>query len=124
MQNRLNINALTIAELLATNTSAASDVPGVALFSPNEKREIAFQEDLSLGTHDKPGRMLNAFTAGNGSMPGSDIYQREDIFEISDDQMEAIPSSLLEHETEGDDNLPTNLHGPLSLVAALEVLIL
>ena len=111
LQDRLNINALAIAELLPTNTSVASDVPGVAMDCPKEKREIVFQKDLSLWNHDKPGRMFNAFTVGNGSMPGSDIYQREDIFEISDDQMEAIPSSLLDHETEGDDNLPTNLHG-------------
>ena len=53
MQNRLDINALAIAELLPTNTSAASDVHGVALFSPKEEREIAFQEDLSLWSHDK-----------------------------------------------------------------------
>ena len=77
LQNHLDINALAIAELLPTNTSAASDVPGVALFSPKEKREIAFQEDLSLWNHDKPGRMFNAFTVGNGLMPGSDIYQRK-----------------------------------------------
>ena len=38
--------------------------------------------------------------------------------------MEVIPSSLLDQETEGDDNLPTNLHGPPMLVAALKVIIL
>ncbi len=38
--------------------------------------------------------------------------------------MEVIPSSPLDQETEGDDNLPTNLHGPPAVVTALKVLIL
>ena len=49
-------------------------------------------------------------------------YDREDIEEIRDDQMEAIPSVMLDPTNENDE-LPTNIHGSPELQAKLRSLV-
>ena len=50
-------------------------------------------------------------------------YDREDIEEIRDDQMEAIPSVMLDPTNENDE-LPTNIHGSPELQAKLRSLVI
>ena len=50
------------------------------------------------------------------------IYAREDIYEISDDMMESIPSGLLKDPTSTFE-LPTNISGPEPLQRAIKSLI-
>ena len=50
-------------------------------------------------------------------------FEKEDIHEIRDDQMEAIPSEMLGFSA-SDDELPKEIHGPPSLQAKLRTLIL
>ena len=50
-------------------------------------------------------------------------FEQEDIHEIRDDQMESIPSEMLD-DSSTDDNLPPEVHGTPSLQAKLRALIL
>jgi transposase InsO family protein len=61
---------------------------------------------------------LNSLNRSNRS-----DYEKEDIHEIRDDQMEAIPSEMLGLDVTKDSELPTDIHGPPSLQAKLRKLI-
>jgi hypothetical protein len=51
-------------------------------------------------------------------------YDREDMSEVRDNQMEAIPSEMLDKNINDDDNLPKVIEGPPSLQLKLKNLIL
>ena len=51
-------------------------------------------------------------------------FEKDDIHEIRDDQMEAFPSEMLGNGHSSDNELPSEIHGPPSLQAKLRSLIL
>ena len=50
------------------------------------------------------------------------VYDKEDIYEIPDDMLEAIPSDLLYSYENSEDEIPSNIHGTDSLRARLREL--
>ncbi len=64
------------------------------------------------------------FMLSSMNSPIRSDFEKEDIHEIRDDQMEAIPSEMLGNSELYEDELPKEIHGPESLQEKLRSLIL
>ena len=88
----------------------------------NRKRHLGeINNDLAPGSSSINNTMPFSLNSLNRSIRSD--YEKEDIHEIRDDQMEAIPSEMLGLSNEADNELPTEIHGPPSLQAKLHKLI-
>ena len=87
--------------------------------SANSSKRNHIDEHIMVDGHaDSPSSLPSSFS-NNYSQ---NTYAREDIYEISDDLMESIPSGLLKEPTSTLE-LPTEIHGPKSLQTAIKHLI-
>ena len=92
-----------------------------------QKEEILANASLASGSSlDTSLSHSNIFLLNSMNRSTRNDFEKEDIHEIRDDQMEAIPSAMLEHSTQTsiDNELPTEIHGPPSLQEKLRSLIL
>ena len=100
------------AALNSLNTTS----PELATWSDegNASNESQSEEHDLHDSHAEIPRSLPSSFSKNYSQ---NTYAREDIYEISDDMMESIPSGLLD-DTSSIPELPTKIYGPPSLQTA------